>query len=189
MFENSRVESVARMMSLVGGPIHVAVAPNLALGGSACTSQLDSTVVVAHRPIAGFWTTQIDFLDEDGSPQSQPGTLPFKQGVPEDIVVIHAMFVLALMGSFQLHASDGHVSPTEIARIAKPQSQERDWTEFIHRWGSAVAQVYFMSQGGLQCLPGNSASFGMSARDVATESWPGLVEGDHELFHTLLTQD
>lgn len=186
MFENGRVKAVAALLSRVSGPISVSVAPSLPLGGSACIAQLDASVIVSERPLRGNWTAHFQALDEHGLPQSQIVPTVLAQGVPEDLVVIHAMFTLAAMGAIQLRVRDGQIVPTDAAVSAKPAASQREWTEFIHRWKTAVAQVYFMSQGGLPCLPGNSASFGTTAKDLAVDVWPQLIEDDPWLFQVVL---
>lgn len=189
MFENKRVRNVATMFARVAQGIPVEVKNNLALGGDACVVELDDSVSVAERPLAGTWAANVKILDEDGIVHTPIVQTVMSPGVQEDIVIIHIFFTLAMAGQFQLEVIDGEICPSAKAIEHKPRSTEHDWKVFIHRWKMCVAQLYFMANGMLPCLPPNAAANNTNAQELAEELWPQLIEDKPELFNAVLTGD
>ena len=189
MFENKRVRNVATMFARVAQGIPVEIKNNLALGGDACHVALDETVSVAERPLAGVWAANMTILDEDGMLHTPIVQTVISPAVQEDIVIIHILFSLAMAGQFQLEVINGEIHPTAQAKEYKSKSTEHDWKVFIHRWKMCVAQMYFMANNMLPCLPANSASNNTTAQELAEELWPQLIEDKPELFNAVLTGD
>lgn len=189
MFENKRVRNVATLFSRVSQGIPVNIRDNLALGGDSCYVELDETVSVAERPLGGVWTANMRILDETGIVQTPIVQTVMSAGVQEDLVIVHILFCLALAGQYQLEVVGDEIVPTEAAIKHKPNSNDQDWTVYIYRWKICVAQMYFMANNMLPCLPPNSASNNTNAQELAEELWPKLIEDNPELFSAVLTGD